>query len=126
MKVAAQNKKAYHDYEVLEKLEAGIVLKGTEVKSIRTGKVNLLDSYGVCREGEIFIHHLHISPFEMANRFNHDPYRTRKLLLHKREIQRLSQEVDRRQLALVPLSMYFDKQKVKVELSNIMRSAKSR
>lgn len=116
MKIIAKNRKAYHDYEVLEKYEAGIELKGTEVKSVRGGKINLLDSYGICYNGELFIFHMHISPFEHANRFNHDPYRKRKLLLHVREITHLCQEVERKKLSIIPLSVYFSKQRVKVEI----------
>jgi SsrA-binding protein len=116
MKPLAQNKKAYHNYEVLEKIEAGIELLGAEVKSIRAGRINLLDSYGMVQEGEIYLHHLHISPFEFANRNTPEPYRKRRLLLHKKQIIRLNQEVDRKQLALIPLSVYFNKQRVKVEL----------
>jgi SsrA-binding protein len=116
MKLLAQNKKAYHNYEVIEKIEAGIELFGSEVKSIRAGHVNLMDCYGIVTKGEIFLHHLHISPFEMATRFNHDPYRKRKLLLHKKQIIKLSQEVEQRMLSLIPLSVYFNKQHVKVEL----------
>ncbi len=116
MKIIARNRKAYHNYEIFEKIEAGIELQGTEVKSIRAGKINLLDSYAVCKEGELNIIHMHISPFEQGNRFNHDPYRTRKILLHKKEIFRLSREIERKRLTLIPLSVYFKKQWVKLEL----------
>ncbi len=116
MKIIARNRKAYHNYEVLEKIEAGIELQGTEVKSIRAGRINLLDSYAVCKGGELSLIHMHISPFDKGNRFNHDPYRTRKLLLHKKEILRLGSEVERKQLTLVPLSVYFKKHWVKLEL----------
>lgn len=116
MKIIARNKKALHDYDVLEKTETGIELRGTEVKSIRAGGINLLDSYAVCSNGECIIHHMHISPFDKGNRFNHDPYRPRKLLLHKKEITRLRIEVERKQLTLIPLSVYFKEQWVKLEL----------
>ena len=85
-KVVAQNKKAYHDYFIEETYEAGIVLQGTEIKSIRAGQVNLKDSYARIQNGEIFLNRMHVSPYEQGNRYNHDPLRTRKLLLHKSEI----------------------------------------
>ena len=110
------NRKAYHNYEVLEKIEAGIQLSGTEVKSIRAGKVNLLDCYAQCIRGEIILNHMHISPFEQGNRYNHEPYRNRKILLKKREIERLCFEVEKKHLSLIPLSLYFKRQWVKVEL----------
>lgn len=116
IKLAAKNRKAFHNYEVLERFETGIALKGTEVKSVRAGKLNISDSYALCKNGEIILHHMHISPFEAGNRFNHDPYRKRKLLLRKREIAKLCSETERKQLTLVPLSVYFKKQWVKLEL----------
>lgn len=116
MKIIARNRKAFHDYEVLEKIETGIELMGTEVKSIRAGKVNLKDCYAVRIKGEFFLNHMHISPFEKGNIFNHDPYRTRKLLLHRKEILRLGSEIERKHLTLIPLSVYFKKQWVKLEL----------
>ena len=116
MKIIARNRKAFHNYEVLEKLEAGIELQGTEVKSIRAGRINLLDSYAVCSNGELRLVHLHISPFEQGNQFNHDPYRQRKLLLHKKQINHLAGEVERKQLTIIPLTVYFKKQWVKIEL----------
>ena len=116
MKIIAKNRKAFHDYEILEKIEVGIELKGTEVKSIRAGRINLLDSYAVCSRGELLLNHMHISPFEQANRFNHDPYRTRKLLLHKKQINHLRNEIERKQMTLIPLSVYFKKQWVKLEM----------
>ena len=115
-KFIARNKKAFHDYEVLERLEAGIELVGTEVKSIRSGKVNLLDSYARSQRNELFIYHMHISPFDFGNQFNHDPYRKRKLLLHKNEIIKLSSETEKKQLSIIPLSIYIDRQWVKLEL----------
>lgn len=110
------NRKAFHDYEVIEKIEAGIELQGTEVKSIRAGKVNLLDSYAVNKNNELILVHMHISPFEQGNRFNHDPYRDRKLLLRKKEICRLTSEVERKQLTLIPVALYMKRQWVKIEL----------
>lgn len=116
MKNIAQNRKAFHDYEVLEKFEAGILLAGSEVKSIRAGKVNLADSFAQCTDGEIFINNLHISPYERSGFYTPEPYRKRKLLLHKRQIVYLCNEVERKHLTLIPLSMYFLKQWVKMEI----------
>ncbi|MBD3322756.1 MAG: SsrA-binding protein SmpB [Chitinivibrionales bacterium] len=117
MKIIAKNRKAYHDYEILEKCEAGIELIGSEVKSIRAGKINLSDSYATCSSGEILINHLHISPYEQINTFSPpDPYRKRRLLLHKKQIFHLCSEVERKHLTLVPLSVYFAKQWVKLEI----------
>ena len=116
MKTVAQNRKAYHNYDILEKVEAGIALTGYEVKSIRAGKANLSDSYGQCTRGEIFITNLHISPYERIGAYASDPYRKRKLLLHKRQIAHLCNEVERKQLTLIPLSMYIEKNWVKLEL----------
>lgn len=117
MKIIARNKKALHNYDVLEKIEAGLELAGTEVKSVRAGRINLLDSYAICREGELYLHHMHISPFEQGSHYNHDPYRVRKVLLHKKEIRRLRGEIERKHLTLIPLSVYFKKQWVKMELA---------
>ncbi|WP_316572323.1 SsrA-binding protein SmpB [Neobacillus sp. YIM B06451] len=105
-KTVAQNKKAYHDYFIEETYEAGIVLQGTEIKSIRAGKVQLKDSYARIHNGEMFLYSVHISPYEQGNRYNHDPLRTRKLLLHKREIMKLLGETKESGYALVPLKMY--------------------
>ncbi len=116
MKIIARNRKANHEYEILEKFEGGVELLGTEVKSIRAGKINLLDSYAIYRNGELLIHHMHIAPFEQGNRFNHDPYRKRKLLLHKKQIAHLRGEVERKQLTIIPLSVYFKRQWVKIEI----------
>ena len=116
IRIAAQNKKAYHDYFVLEKIEAGIELFGTEVKSIRQGKINLKDSWCFVKDGEMFVNGMHISPYEQGNIFNRDPLRTKKLLLHKREIKRLCSLVKQDGLALVPLSVYFSKGRAKVEV----------
>ncbi|CEG28951.1 SsrA-binding protein SmpB [Bacillus sp. B-jedd] len=105
-KTVAQNKKAYHDYFIEETYEAGIVLQGTEIKSIRAGKVQLKDSYARIHNGEMFLYSVHISPYEQGNRYNHDPLRTRKLLLHKREIIKLLGETKEAGFALIPLKMY--------------------
>jgi SsrA-binding protein len=116
MKTVAQNRKAYHNYDILEKVEAGIALTGSEVKSLRAGKVNLADSYAFCSNGEIFLLNFHVSPYERQGLFRPDPYRKRKLLLHKRQIVHLSSEVERKQLTLIPLSVFFKEQWVKIEL----------
>jgi len=105
-KQIAQNKKAYHDYFIEETYEAGIVLQGTEIKSIRAGRVNLKDSFARVQKGEVFLHNMHISPYEQGNRFNHDPLRTRKLLLHRKEINKLIGETKEQGYALVPLKLY--------------------
>ncbi len=115
-KTISKNKKAYHDYFVLESYEAGIELKGTEVKSLRQGKVNLKDSWCSVVEGEIFINGMHISSYEHGNIFNKDPMRVRKLLMHKREIMKLFGLVKQDGCSLVPLSIYFKGSKVKVQL----------
>ena len=116
-KMIANNKKAYYEYFIEDKFEAGIVLTGTEVKSIRMGRVNIKESYAQVKDGEVFIHGMHISPYEMGNRFNRDPLRVRKLLLHKREINRLIGYIQQKGLTLVPLKIYINpKGLVKVEL----------
>lgn len=115
-KIIAQNKKARHDYAVLEAFEAGIALTGTEVKSCRANGVSLVDSYAAVKNFELLVFGVHISPYEQGNRFNHEPRRTRKLLMHKREILRLKKSVEAKGLTLVPLSFYFTKGRVKVEL----------
>ncbi len=114
--IVAQNRKAYHDYFVEEKYEAGIALCGTEIKSVRRGAVNLKDSYCSFEGGELLAVGIHISPYEMGNRFNHAPLRDRKLLMHKREIMRLMGLVQQKGYTLVPLSFYFSGSYVKVEL----------
>ncbi len=116
IKVIAQNKKARHDYFIEQTIEAGIVLSGTEVKSIRLGKVNLRDSYAVVKNGEVILSGMHISPYEQGNIFNKDPMRERKLLLHRSEIKRLESLIQEKGLTIVPLRLYFKKGKVKVEL----------
>ncbi len=115
-KIIAQNKKAYHDYFVDEKYEAGIQLFGTEVKSLRAGQVNLKDSYCEIKNGEIFATGIHISPYEQGNIFNRDPIRDRKLLMHKREIMKLHGQVGQKGFSIIPLSLYFSGSYVKVEL----------
>ncbi len=116
-KVAATNREAYFNYHILETYECGIALTGTEVKSIREGRCNLKDSYGQVREGEAFLLNAHISPYSHGNRENHNPTRTRKLLLHKPEIERLLGKVQEKGLTLVPTKMYFKNGRVKVELA---------
>ena len=115
--IVARNKRARHDYHILETFEAGLVLTGTEVKSLRNGKANLADSYAMVRGGEVFLLNLHISPYEQGNQFNHDPTRTRKLLLHRREIRRLIGAVERQGLTLIPLDLYFKRVVAKVTLA---------
>ena len=116
-KAVATNRKAFHDYFIEEKLEAGIVLRGTEVKSLRDGRVNLQDSYASVRDAEIFLHNCHISPYSHGNIMNHDPMRVRKLLLHKKEIHRLMGKTQQKGLTLIPLRIYFSKRGLaKVEL----------
>lgn len=115
-KLFATNKKAFHDYFILEKLEAGIVLVGTEVKSIREARINLKDSYAMVKQGEAFLLNCHISPYSHGNRQNHDPTRTRKLLLHDKEIRKLIGKTQEKGLTLVPLRVYLRRGKIKVEL----------
>lgn len=113
----AQNKKAFHDYFIEENYEAGIVLVGTEVKSIRNGRVNLKDSYGVFKNGELFLINMHISPYEKGNIFNKDPLRDRKLLLHKRELSKLFGKKNQEGYSLIPLNLYYKNGKIKVSLA---------
>ena len=113
----ATNSKAFHEYFIDSKLECGIELVGTEVKSVRTGKVNMKDSYAGIKNGELWVYNLHISPFEQGNIFNKDPMRTRKLLVHKQEIRKLIGMVQQKGITLVPLSMYWDRNKIKLELA---------
>lgn len=115
-KQVTANKKAWHDYFVEEKLEAGIELTGTEVKSIRLGQVNLKDSYCTFKDGEIFVRGMHISPYEKGNIFNKDPLRTRRLLLHKSEIMKLNGKISEKGYTLMPLQVYFKGSLVKVEI----------
>ena len=115
-KIIAQNKKAYHDYFVDEKYEAGIALFGTEVKSIRAGAVNLKDSYCSFKNGELYVLGMHVSPYEKGNIFNREPLRERKLLMHKRELMKLWGLVSQKGYTLIPLSLYFSGKNVKVEI----------
>ncbi len=115
-KVLATNKKAFHEYFILDKFEAGIALLGTEVKSIREGRINLKDAYAQVKREEAFLLNCHISPYSHGNRENHDPLRTRKLLLHRREIRKLIGKTQEKGLTLVPLRAYLRRGKIKVEL----------
>ena len=117
VKVIANNKKAFHDYFILEKFEAGLVLFGTEIKSIRSGSVNLKDSWISVKSGEAFVMGMHISPYEKGNIFNKDPLRVRKLLLHKREIDKLIGKVTAEGLSIVPLSLYLKGSRAKMEIA---------
>ncbi len=116
VKQIAQNRKAYHDYFIEEKYEAGIELFGTEVKSIRMGNVNLRDSFCVVKDGQIAVHGMHVSPYEKGNIFNRDPDRVRRLLMHRKEILKLNAKVMQEGVALIPLSVYFRDSRVKVEV----------
>ena len=116
-KLICQNKKAFHNYFIEETYQAGISLLGSEVKSLREGKVNLGDSHGDIKRSEVFLVDAHINPYPQANRLNHDPLRPRKLLLHKREIKRLIGKVEQRGYTLIPLKLYFVNGKVKVDLA---------
>ena len=116
IKVIAQNRKAYHDYFVEERIECGIALFGTEVKSIRLGKVNLKESWAQIRKGEVWVEGMHISPYEQGNIYNRDPLRDKKLLLHRSEIRKLDSQVMRQGYTLVPLEVYLKDGRVKMEL----------
>src|SRR5574344_2491245 len=111
-----KNKKANFDYEIIETIEAGIALKGTEIKSLRDGKANIKDSYAIIKNNEAYLLNMHISPYEQGNIFNHDETRTRKLLLHKKEILKLKNKIDLDGFTLIPLKIYFVRNKAKVEL----------
>lgn len=115
-KLICHNKKAHHDYFIEEKLEAGIVLQGTEVKSLRAGKANLNDSFMLVRDGEAFLHNLHISPYDFGNRQNHEVDRNRKLLLHRKQINRLYGRIREQGYSIIPLRLYFKDGLVKVEI----------
>jgi SsrA-binding protein len=115
-KIICNNKKAFHNYFIEEKFEAGMVLKGTEVKSLRQGKANLNDSFALVKSGEAFLNNLHISPYDFGNRENHDPDRMRKLLLHRKEITKLFSKVREQGYSLIPLRLYFKNGLVKVEM----------
>lgn len=116
IKVVATNRKARHDYFILDTYEAGIELAGTEVKSIRAGHVNLKDSFCQVKDGEMYVYQMHVSPYEQGNIFNRDPMRPRRLLLHRREITRLYAQVKQDGFALVPLSIYFKNARLKLEI----------
>lgn len=117
IKVIANNKKARHDYFIEKIYEAGLVLKGTEVKSIRQGRVNLKESYVIVKDGEVFVFGMHISPYKEGNIFNEDPLRTRKLLLNKNEIRKISQDVKLAGSTIVPLRLYFKNGRAKLEIA---------
>ena len=116
VKIIARNKKAYHEYNILDKYEAGVELYGTEVKSIRQGNINLKDSFCVIKNGELFAHGMHISPYEKGNIFNRDPMRHKRLLMHRSEIKRLYSRIKQDGLTLIPLSAYFKDSRVKLEV----------
>jgi SsrA-binding protein len=116
MKIVAQNRKAFHDYSIEETIEAGIVLTGTEVKSLREGKANLKDSYVLIKDEEVLLLNCHISPYTHGNIMNHDPVRTRKLLLHKKEIARIQAKALQKGYSLIPLKIYFKESRAKVEI----------
>ena len=116
-KTLARNRKAFHDYHIEETYEVGVVLTGTEVKSIRAGRLNLKDSYATIEDGELWLHNMHISPYDQGNRFNHAPLRKRKLLMHRREINRLFGLTREKGYTLVPLEVYTKKGFIKVELA---------
>ncbi|MCH7679873.1 SsrA-binding protein SmpB [candidate division KSB1 bacterium] len=116
-KIITINRKARHEYQVLDTLEAGIVLAGTEVKALRDGRANLKDSYANVKDGEVFLYNIHISPYDFGNINNHDPIRVRKLLLHKKEIKKLIGKTQEKGLTLIPLKLYFKNGKVKVQLA---------
>ena len=115
-KLIAKNPNAYHNYEIKDTIEAGIELSGTEIKSIRNGKINLKDSYAIIKNGEAFVYGIHISPYEFGNIYNKDPLRTRKLLLHKHEINKLFGQIQQQGISLVPISAYFKGSKVKIQI----------
>ena len=117
VKSIARNKRARHDYELIESWEAGLVLTGTEVKALRAGQASMNDAFGIVREGEVFVVNLHISPYSHGGRENHEPTRTRKLLLHRSEIRRLIGAVERRGLTLVPTELYFREGKAKLRVA---------
>lgn len=116
-RMIAENRRAFHEYHILDRVEAGISLTGTEVKSLRMGKVSLLDSFARVENGEVWVHHMHIAPYTMGNRYNHDPMRARKLLLHRNEISRLIGKTKEKGLTLIPLKLYWHGDWAKVELA---------
>ena len=117
IKIACENRKARHDYFIHETYEAGIELRGTEVKSLRGGRANLKDSYAEVKDGEIWVEHMHISPYEQGNIFNHDPLRRRRLLMHKKEILKLFGKTREKGFTLIPLKIYFKNGRAKMELA---------
>ena len=117
IKIIAQNRKARYDYHALATWEAGIALQGTEVKSLRDGKANLLDSYARVDGGEVYLHNVHIGEYDQGNQFNHEPMRKRKLLLHRHEINRMRGQVEEKGLTLIPLKLYFKKGRAKIEIA---------
>ena len=120
IKIVATNRKAYHDYHILDTYEAGIVLTGSEIKSIRAGQVSLRDGYATVQDDEVWLMNVHIAPYHQANRENHEPRRTRKLLLHRREINRLTGKLREKGLTLIPLKVYLKNNRAKVELGLAM------
>ncbi|MGQ0538602.1 MAG: SsrA-binding protein SmpB [Gemmatimonadaceae bacterium] len=116
-KSVARNRRARHDYHILDTWEAGLVLTGTEVKALRAGKANIADAYGMLRDGELYLLNAHIAPYESGGYVNHEPQRSRKLLMHKREIRRLIGAVERQGLTLIPLELYFKRGKAKVAIA---------
>ena len=116
IKIIGKNRRAFHEYHILDTWEAGLVLLGTEVKALRAGRVNLGDSFGEIRDGEGWLCKMHIGPYEMANRENHDPFRRRKMLLNRRELRKIRPRIEEQGLTLVPLKIYFKHARVKVEL----------
>ncbi len=114
--IVINNKKAYHNFNIFEKYDAGIVLTGTEIKSIRAGKVNLKDSFAKIEKGEVWLHSVHISPYEMGNRYNHEPERKRKLLLTKQEIIKMTNKIKQEDYTIVPLKIYFSKGWAKIQI----------
>ncbi len=124
MEIIAKNRKAYFQYEILEKIEAGIVLTGTEVKSIRNGDVSINESFAHLNNGEIFVYEMHIGEYKQGNRQNHEPKRVRKLLLHKREIAKITGKIKQKGYTMIPLSLYFKEGVVKVELALVRGKTK--
>jgi len=117
VKVIVTNRRARHEYHIEESLEAGLVLTGTEVKSLRSGRASLAEAYGRVEGGEVWLHHLHIPPYDAGNIFNHDPLRRRKLLLHQQQIRRLEGKATQKGYTLIPLQLYFSRGRVKVEIA---------
>ncbi len=116
VKFVSKNRKAYHDYEVVKEFEAGIELTGTEVKALRAARVNLSDGHGVVKNGQVFMHNVHIGQYDHGNLYNHEPLRNRRLLLHKKEILYLFQQTNKQPLTIIPLSIYFKRQWVKIKI----------